>query len=103
MGLAHPLYALDWRFHVFRGSLSAYVSCATLRFISQTARTDLDFRLPDFASFNGRSIFRLPAALGTNVLLGGTSDCQFILCHSFYRPRFIVMDSWRLCGKRRDA
>ena len=50
--------------------LSAHVPRPDLRFVQKTPRIGVDFRFPDFLGIDGRSLYGLPVALGSNVLLG---------------------------------
>ncbi len=96
MGLADPLHALHRRLHVLRRRLSAYVPWPDVRVLSQTARADLDFRRADLSHADGRSLPRLPAAVGPDVVLGRPGDRQPVCRRAFHRRGPVDPDSRRL-------
>ena len=94
MGLVDSLLAFNWRIHVLRGGLLTYVPWFDLRFLSQATRVDLDLWLRNLLVLNGRGILWLLAPMGTNVLLGRSSDRELVLCNSIYRTRPLFMVAW---------
>ena len=79
VGLAHPLHALDGRVDVLHRRVPAHVPRADVRQLPEAARAHLDIRLPHLSLPDGRSVFRLPAAVGTDVVLGRAGDRQPVL------------------------
>src|SRR5260363_61915 len=74
VGLVAPLSPFNRRVDVFRRGLSPYFPWVFIRLLSRAARTGLDIRLHDFSVPDGRGVFWLSAAVGTNVVLGRAGD-----------------------------
>src|SRR5260363_323393 len=70
VGLVAPSSPFNRRVDVFRRGLSPYFPWVFIRLLSRAARTGLDIRLHDFSVPDGRGVFWLSAAVGTNVVLG---------------------------------
>ena len=81
--------------HMFRG--------AALRQLSQAARAAVDRRLLHLPRADGRGVLRLPAAVGTDVVLGRAGHRQSVLDRADHRRRPGDLDPRRLHGVGRDA
>src|SRR5476649_2906035 len=103
VGLAGALYALDRRVGLLHHRLPAHDPRPAVRLVSQAARTDLAVRFRHLPVPDGRSLLRLPAAVGADVVLGRPGDRQPVRRDSLHRPGPVAVDTRRLRRLRRHA
>ena len=101
--LVHPLRAFDRRIGVLHRRLPAHVPRAALRQLPQAARAAVDRRLLHLPRADGRSVLRLPASVGSDVVLGRAGDRQPVLDGADHRRRSGNRGSAATTRLRRDA
>src|SRR5690606_13411148 len=86
-------YAFNRCIHVLCGCLSAYVPRNDVWFLSEATRAFMADRYGNFLRADEFGLYRLYSAVGTNVLLGCSSYCEYVWCDTLHWGNIVKLDT----------